>query len=382
MLNAKDRVRKAHLAIMQHPEFCRFSGVLACGNVTFTEDLPTAATDGWNVFYNPEFVNTTLSDDATLRFVILHEGMHKAYRHNKMWRSLFKENAQLANVAADYFVNTELCKADSTGFIKMPSIGVPPSEKYSGWSVAQIYEDLKQSGEEPEEGFDEHRWGEGHDPADEEVQAEQGKEIDRALRQGEILAKKIGKAAGGRDGMFGDLLHPKVDWRAVLRDFISETCRGRDETTWQRPNRRFLADDILMPSCISTTMEELVIGFDTSGSCFGGAEMTRFVSEIKRIVEDVAPSKVHVVYWDTEVAGHQTFDDGQFAVQSLQPKGGGGTDGSVLFKYLQQKGIKPQAIVQFTDGYIDNWGSTDVPTLWAITSNIKAPFGTTIQVEV
>ena len=220
MLNAKDRVRKAHLAIMQHPEFCRFSGVLACGNVTFTEDLPTAATDGWNVFYNPEFVNTTLSDDATLRFVILHEGMHKAYRHNKMWRSLFKENAQLANVAADYFVNTELCKADSTGFIKMPSIGVPPSEKYSGWSVAQIYEDLKQSGEEPEEGFDEHRWGEGHDPADEEVQAEQGKEIDRALRQGEILAKKIGKAAGGRDGMFGDLLHPKVDWRAVLRDFI------------------------------------------------------------------------------------------------------------------------------------------------------------------
>jgi predicted metal-dependent peptidase len=214
------------------------------------------------------------------------------------------------------------------------------------------------------------------------VQAEQGKEIDRALRQGEILAKKIGKAAGGRDGMFGDLLHPKVDWRVVLRDFISETCRGRDETTWQRPNRRFLADDILMPSCISTTMEELVIGFDTSGSCFGGAEMTRFVSEITRIIEDIAPSKVHVVYWDTEVAGHQTFDDGQFAVQSLQPKGGGGTDGSVLFKYLQQKGIRPQAIVQFTDGYIDNWGSTDVPTLWAITSNIKAPFGTTIQVEV
>ena len=69
-------------------------------------------------------------------------------------------------------------------------------------------------------------------------------------------------------------------------------------------------------------------------------------------------------------------------MQALTPKGGGGTDGSVLFKYLQQQGIKPQAIVQFTDGYIDNWGSTDVPTLWAITSGMKAPFGTTIQVEV
>ena len=380
MLSAKDRVRKAHLAIMQHPQFCRFSGVLACGDVTFTDELPTAATDGWNVRYNPEFVNGMLADDATLRFVILHEGMHKAYRHNKMWRRLFEENAKLANVAADYFVNTELHYADTTGFIKMPAIGVPPSEKYKGWSVAQIYEDLKQSDEEPEEGFDEHDWEDGGE--DGEQEAERGKEIDRALRQGEILAKKIGKATGGKDGMFGDLLHPKVDWRVVLRDFISETCRGRDETTWQRPNRRFLADDILMPSCIATKMEELVIGFDTSGSCFGGPEMTRFVSEITRIVEDVTPSKVHVVYWDSEVAGHQTFDDGQFAVQNLKPKGGGGTDGSALFRYLQQQGIKPQAIVQFTDGYIDNWGSTDVPTLWAITSSTKAPFGTTIQVEV
>ena len=380
MLSAKDRVRKAHLAIMQHPQFCRFSGVLACGDVTFTDELPTAATDGWNVRYNPEFVNGMLADDATLRFVILHEGMHKAYRHNKMWRRLFEENAKLANVAADYFVNTELHYADTTGFIKMPDIGIPPSDKYKGWSVAQIYEDLKQSDEEPEEGFDEHDWEDGGE--DGEQEAERGKEIDRALRQGEILAKKIGKATGGKDGMFGDLLHPKVDWRVVLRDFISETCRGRDETTWQRPNRRFLADDILMPSCIATKMEELVIGFDTSGSCFGGPEMTRFVSEITRIVEDVTPSKVHVVYWDSEVAGHQTFDDGQFAVQNLKPKGGGGTDGSALFRYLQQQGIKPQAIVQFTDGYIDNWGSTDVPTLWAITSSIKAPFGTTIQVEV
>jgi len=380
MLSAKDRVRKAHLAIMQHPQFCRFSGVLACGDVTFTDELPTAATDGWNVRYNPEFVNGMLADDATLRFVILHEGMHKAYRHNKMWRRLFEENAKLANVAADYFVNTELHYADTTGFIKMPDIGIPPSEKYKGWSVAQIYEDLKQSGEEIDDGFDEHDWEDGGE--DGEQEAERGKEIDRALRQGEILAKKIGKGTGGKDGMFGDLLHPKVDWRVVLRDFISETCRGRDETTWQRPNRRFLADDILMPSCIATKMEELVIGFDTSGSCFGGDEMTRFVSEITRIVEDVTPSKVHVVYWDTEVAGHQTFDDGQFAVQNLKPKGGGGTDGSVLFRYLQQQGIKPQAIVQFTDGYIDNWGSTDVPTLWAITSSIKAPFGTTIQVEV
>jgi predicted metal-dependent peptidase len=182
--------------------------------------------------------------------------------------------------------------------------------------------------------------------------------------------------------MFGDLLAPKVDWRKALRDFITETCSGRDESSWAKPNRRFLADDVYMPSMMGVTLRELVVGFDTSGSIFGGSEMTRFVSEIKTIVEQVKPSKVHVIYWDTAIVGHQTFEDGQFAVQDLKPKGGGGTDGAVLFEFLRKKKITPDAIVQFTDGYVGDWGTTDVPTLWAITTDMKAPFGTTIQLEV
>ena len=37
------------------------------------------------------------------------------------------------------------------------------------------------------------------------------------------------------------------------------------------------------------------------------------------------------------------FEDGQFAVQDLKPKGGGGTDGAVLFDYLREKNINPAA---------------------------------------
>jgi hypothetical protein len=54
----------------------------------------------------------------------------------------------------------------------------------------------------------------------------------------------------------------------------------------------------------------------------------------------------------------------------------------VLFDYLRDKHITPQAIVQFTDGYVGSWGRSDVPTLWAITSDLVAPFGTSIKVEV
>lgn len=392
-MNVADRIKKAHIAIMQHKKFCAYSGILACGKVTVSDAVPSAATDGWNVIYNPKFVEEHMPSDPELRFLVLHEATHKAYRHMVTWRALHEENARLANVAADFFVNLTLQDTDDgEGFIKMPKVGIPPEPKYRGWSVAMIYADLKKqideqeaSGEGEGQGgeMDEHDWNGNEangDPAKEQQQAD---EIQRAIRQGEIMRKKLaGKGAGQADGLFGDLLAPAIDWKQVLREFITETCAGRDESSWRKPNRRYIGMDIYMPTMVGTTMTELVIGFDTSGSIFGGGEMTRFVSEIKTIIEDVKPSKVHVIYWDTRVAGHQTFEDGQFAVQDLKIKGGGGTDGSVLFDYLRDKNINPQAIVQFTDGYVGDWGRSDVPTLWAVTSDLKAPFGTTIKVEV
>jgi predicted metal-dependent peptidase len=390
-MNVQDRIKKAHLAIMHHKKFCAYSGVLACGKVIVDDSVPSAATDGWNVRYNPEFISEHMKTDPQLRFLVLHEATHKAYRHLTVWKSLHEENHMLANVAADFFVNGVLHDTDDgEGFIKMPDVGIAPEPKYRGWSVKQIFDDLKQQMEDGEgqgpgegEGMDEHDWegsAEG-DPAEQQAQAD---EIQRAIRQGEIMRKKLqGKGAGQSDGVFGELLAPKINWRQVLRDFITEVCAGRDESSWRKPNRRFLADDVYMPSMVGTTVTELVIGFDTSGSIFGGDEMTRFVSEIATIIEQVKPSKCRVIYWDTAVVGEQVFEDGQFAVQSLKIKGGGGTDGSVLFTHLRDKGIKPDAIVQFTDGYVGEWGHSDVPTLWTITSpSIIAPFGTTIHLDV
>lgn len=394
-MSTEDRVKKAHIAIMQHKVFCGYSGVLSCGKVKFDEKIPTAMTDGWNVTYNPKFIEEHMQTDPELRFLVLHEATHKAFRHMHVWRDIHEENHQLANIAADFFVNLAIQDADKgQGFVKMPKVGIPPEPKYRGWSVLQIYNDLKQqqqSGKgkpQPQQGgqqgMDEHDWegAQGDDAKDPAEAQRRADEIQRALRQGEMMRRKLaGKGAGAEDGIFGDLLAPKIDWRKVLREFIQETCQGRDESTWRKPNRRYLSQDVYMPSMLGTTMRELVVGFDTSGSIFGGDDMTRFVSELKTIIEQVKPTKVHVIYWDTDVAGHQVFEDGQFAVQDLKVKGGGGTDGSVLFHYLREKRIEPQAIVQFTDGYVGDWGQTNVPTLWCITNEMQAPFGISINLS-
>lgn len=394
-MQVADRIKKAHISIMQHKKFCAYSGVLACGKVIVDDSVPTAATDGWNVRYNPAFIEANMPTDPELRFLVLHEATHKAYRHLTTWKALHKENAMLANVAADFFVNLHLQDTDDgEGFIKMPKLGVPPEPKYRGWSVGMIFNDLKQQMQnnksngagdgEGSGGMDDHDWDGNDANGDPAKEQEQANEIQRAIRQGEILRKKLaGKGAGGADGVFGDLMTPKVDWRKLLREFVTEHCAGRDESSWRKPNRRFLSQDIYMPTMVGTTITRLVVGIDTSGSVFNSPEMDQFASELCKIVEDVNPKLIDVVYWDTEVAGHQTFEDGQFALQSLQPKGGGGTDGSVLFKYLEEKRIRPDAIVQLTDGYVGDWGRTDIPTLWGITSrDIQAPFGTSVHIEV
>ena len=383
-MNSSDRIKKAHVAIMQHKKFCVFSGLLACGKVTVTEDIPTACTDGWNVQYNPTFVDGL--KDSELRFLVLHEALHKAYRHLHVWKSLWAIDARLANIAADHFNNLSLVDLDAgEGFITMLKVGVQPDPQYRGMSVAMIFDKLKQdpppkdAGSGEGSGMDDHDWDSGNTPSEAEQEA-QGKEIDRAMRQGEIMRSKMqGKGSKGQSGVFGDLLTPVVDWRKVLRDFITETCAGRDESTWRKPNRRYIGDDVYMPSMMSNTMRELVVGFDTSGSCFGGADMARFVSEIKVIIEDVKPSKCRIIYWDTEVRGEQVFEDGLFAVQNLKPRGGGGTDGSVLFDYLRDKQISPDAIIQFSDGFVGSFGTSSWPTLWALTTNISSPYGTTIH---
>jgi predicted metal-dependent peptidase len=388
-----DRIRKAHVAILRHPRFCAFSGVLACGETTIDASIPTACTDGFNKRYNPDFVTTALANDAHLRFVVLHECMHAAYKHLTVWKELWKEDKMLANIAADHFVNLALQDMDKgEGFILMPAVGVQPEPKYRGWSVRQIFDDLKQQQQEQDQepqsgdgyghGVDEHDW-EGASEQTAEAQAKQAQEIDRALRQGEALARKRGEGKGNSDGVLGDLLRPEVDWREKLREFVQQTCQGNDESTWRKPNRRYLTQDMYMPSMHSESMGELVIGFDTSGSCFGSDVMTKFASELAAIIGATRPEKTRVVYWDSSVQHEQVFDNGEFSMSSLTPRGGGGTDGSVLFDYMREKQIKPQAVVQFTDGYVGDFGRSDVPTLWAITEkHIRAPYGQTVHITV
>ena len=386
------RLSKVKIAIMRNPKFALWSGLMTVGKTSVVDDIPSACTNGRDELYGREFIQKL--DDKELAFVVLHETLHKAYRHMFTWRKLHDENHHLANLACDYVINLQLVDMDKDELLlAMPkqANGKPLGaidERFRGMNAKQVFDILKEEEEEDGGGgggFDEHDW-EGAKELDEKAKKELERDIDSAIRQGLIAEQKVvGKGGGGMGRDLSELLEPKVDWRDVLREFVKTTCNAKDTSSWRRVNRRYLSSDIYMPSLIGERVGHLVIGIDTSGSV-GAKELNEFLSEVQAIAKDVHPDRVDLIYWDGEVAGHEEYSSSQVdsIIDSTKPAGGGGTDPTCVMEYMEEKAIKPEAIIMLTDGYIGNWGDKwNAPILWTIVGGNKefAPVGKTIHVK-
>jgi predicted metal-dependent peptidase len=384
------KLKKVKIALMRNKLFALYQGVMMVGKTKVSDDTPTAYTNGRDEVYGRAFIREL--DEKELAFVVMHECMHKIYRHITTWKKLADENPRLTNAACDYVINLKLKDIDPNGaHIRMPMkdgkvIGLI-DEKYRGMHVKQVYDSLKEEygGQGSGEGFDEHGWDDADGMTDQEKE-ELAKEIDRAIRQGQIAAKKVGNGAGGIDRELQDLIDPKVDWREVLREFVKSICSAKDVSSWRRVNRRFLAGDTYLPTLIGERVGHIVIGIDTSGS-IGGKELSEFLSEVKGIADEVRPERVDLLYWDSEVASHEEYDELTVSniVSSTKPRGGGGTSPSCVTQYIKDKAIKPECVIMLTDGWVgSDWGGDwECPVLWTIVGNDNtvAPVGKTIHID-
>ena len=374
-LTPEQRLSKAVVDIMGNPKYVALAGVLMIGDRTVQDDIPTACTNGRDEMYGRAFVDTL--NDAELRFLVLHECYHKLYRHLTTWRHLHEENAQLANIACDYVINIKIADDNADGWAVMPQGGCL-DPKYRDWDSAAVFADLRDNnppddgsgGDGQPQGFDDHDW-EGAQGLTPDEKRELARDIDEAIRQGALIAGKLGS---GGDRSLDELLEPQIDWREVLREFIQTTCAGNDYSTWQRPNRRYVSSGYYMPSGISEQVGELVIAVDTSGS-IGQLELSAFMAEIKSICDTVHPECIRLLYWDTKVCQDEKYDVHQLddLVKTTKPKGGGGTSVECVPAYLTEHGVKPQAAIVLTDGYLGgSWGQWSCPVLWCILDNRSA----------
>lgn len=332
--------------------------------------VPTLSTNGKEIRYNPEYV-ASLSINLT-KSALAHEVMHPVLDHLSRLQG---REPQRWNQAADYALNPLIKDA---GFELAPEWLNSPA--FAGMSADAIYNQLPPM---PPDGS-----GNGHGPAQDEIepsgaseaeQSEQAQEWRVATIQAASAAKAMGKLPGDLERFLDRLLNNKVDWKAVLRRFLTQAAKA--DYVWTRPNRKMLAaQGIYMPSLYSEAMGEIVIAVDTSGS-IDDAMLNTFGAEVEAIAAEMRPEKVHVIYCDSQIAHVDEFNGDDQIV--LKAHGGGGTDFRPPFAYIEERGLQPVALVYLTDGYGPfPEHPAEFPTLWTITTDVEAPHGETVRLEI
>ena len=379
-MDTEKRLSKAKTAlILEHP----FVGNIAL-NMPFelTEDTPTAATNGERVLFNPNFCEE-LSDEE-LKFLVAHECMHPMLEHPFRRQ---ERDIRVWNQAGDYVIN-QLLVDENMG--KMPEGGLYDMDVWNkgGGTTDGIYKILPKEGpsDDSNNGIGSVGKG-GGDPLDQCLDAEgspaeteqKASEWKVKVAQAAQAAKMMGKMSAGLERFVGKVLEAKVDWREVLQRFV-EKCKD-DTRSWARPNRRFLAQGLYLPTSSGEAMGELVVAVDCSGS-IDEDTLNQFAAEVLTIKEDSNPSCIHVVYFDSEVCHYEKFtrDD----ELHIEPHGGGGTAFSPVFAYIEEHGIDPIACVFLTDLYCDDYGDEpSFPVLWVATDKDKtdAPFGEVVVMD-
>jgi predicted metal-dependent peptidase len=204
----------------------------------------------------------------------------------------------------------------------------------------------------------------------------QEREWSIAAEQAIRSAKACGQEAAGVERALEHERHSKVDWRSILRDFISASRPS--DYSWTPPNRRYVGCGLYLPSVVKLGVGEIVLAVDTSGS-IGAEELDQFAGEITAIAEQTQPDRIHVVYCDASVQSVQEFMPPESVV--LSPKGGGGTDFPPPFEWVEEQRLAPVCLIYLTDLCCQSYPEPpEYPVLWVTDSRRTAPFGETLRI--
>jgi len=344
---------------------------------------PTMATDGRRFYYNPNFVLSITQEE--LKAVIIHEIMHVALMHPLR---LGDRNRMKANIAMDDAINLSI---DECGYQLPKDCMLDP--RYKGLSWEQIYDMLPEQKRKGGSGSGQGN-GQGGDkdfsqgdvlPTDgmtKEEKAALAEEIQVKVAQAESHAKFCGKLPGALKDLLAKAREPEEDYRHLFAKFM-QPIYPRDYT-WQKPSRRFMGQDMYLPSVLRDGVGKLVVGMDTSGSVPHDV-LENFLGMINHFLTKVRPEETHVLYCDYDVYKHDQYKPGRPMELDGQKVQSGGTRFSPVFQYAQDKDIKPKCFVYLTDMACYDFGpDPGVPVIWmqyGDYNNTNVPFGTVVKIK-
>jgi predicted metal-dependent peptidase len=333
-----------------------FFGTLALfAEFRVSDTVPTAATDGKVLWFNPDF--TAKQNPSQLCGLIAHELLHAALQHLPRRR---ERDPQLWNIAADIVVNGMV--SGDTNYT-LPEGGVE-NASLAHLSVEEIYEKLITGKlKVPKIGLLDLLGGGDHTAIDEEQQSALQRHWRAAVQQASAVARRMNKGFGhkGLDSLrdITEATAPSLNWREILWQFLVST-----PCDFSGFDRRFIWQKLYLEDVVGETVEVAIV-LDTSGS-IGSDELSAFMGEIQSILDAYPQIQGNLFFADAALYGPYPFNQ---HAGIPAPKGGGGTSFVPFFDWVRKEarnGSVPLCIY-FTDGYGSFPSNVpDVPVLWVV----------------
>ncbi|HEU4322056.1 MAG TPA: VWA-like domain-containing protein [Roseiflexaceae bacterium] len=340
--------------------------------------IPTAATDGRDVFINTAYFGRL--ETAEQEGVLLHEVLHAALLHVPRRAG---RDPQLWNVAADIVVNGMVTAA---GY-RLPQ-GALRDPRREDLGVEEVYELLLQEqppapdpawndllGQAPADAAS----GEGESEQDAAgLPGSQRAALERYWRQARQQAQNAatqqhGLLPAGLAREFGMLDPSRLDWRSLLWRHLV-----RSPVDFSGFDRRFVGQGLYLDA-LDGEILRVAVAVDTSGSV-GQEELDMFLSEVRGILRVYPHLRCDLYYADTELHGPHRLSPHR---APPAPVGGGGTDFRPFLERLGGR-QRPAVAVYLTDGYGEfPTQPPPCPLLWVVTPGGLAedafPFGQAVR---
>jgi predicted metal-dependent peptidase len=345
--------------------------------VQITERVDTAATNGREIFFNPDFLKPLSNDEVD--GVLLHEVLHAALLH--VSRRGTRE-ARRWNLAADIVVN---------GMVKEQGLALPPGgvqkPEWASRSAEEVYEMLqKNRSSVPSRLMFDLQEGAGGEKATSEKPlsgvsvAELRAHWRMALQQARVIERRAGSGQGsGSSGQgleWDQLENQQIDWRSELWRYLVQT-----PVDFEGYDRRFVHRGLYVDQMAGQSLE-LWVAIDTSGSV-GHDELSQFMAELRGIMSAYPNIRCKLFYADAALYGPYDLTADR---ELPKPHGGGGTSFRPFFTALADcaRSEQPYLCVYLTDGYGDfPENEPDVTTVWLVTAgglpSHEFPFGKVVR---
>ena len=374
-------------------------------NVVFYEDdtIPTACTDGFDIYYSTEFMNG-LSEDQQV-FVIAHEISHIAFNHINRLKD---KEPEVWNIATDAVINAFLME-DGLPNIEH-GVNFPWASKFNAEELygvliknrdllQQLIDELKKNNKDFGEnvGHDSHsRWGQpqkgpkgqqkkqksqdgsGNKDNDEKSEGEtNGDSPEERRRKRRISNNQEELSDEGEKKAFGKNKDEKRDMLDKMKEDLANDSvqqAGNQPGEYQRKvgeigkksklidwryhlresikfdldwsyKNASIEDGVLRANLEDIPRPEVEIVLDTSGS-IDEELLKNFLRECKNIM---TTSKVKVGCFDTKFYGFHEVRN-EYDIEHMPFEGGGGTDFNAAVGAFTRKTVNR---IIFTDGYAD-----------------------------